>query len=352
MAVAILLHAAIGLLPVAGLLAALVVLDGYKLVAMRLVLLVAAAGVAVAVAAYFANGALIAATGLGFSAYSRYVGPVVEETGKALVIVALLRMHRIGFLVDAAILGFAVGAGFAIVENVWYQVLVPDAGIATWIVRGFGTALMHGGTTAIFAMMAVTMLERAPDARLAGLVPGFAIAVLLHAGFNHLLAWPRVSTLVVLGVLPPLIWLVFERSERAVADWLGHGFDADAGLIESIGSGRFPDSHAGRYLAELRARFKGEVVADLLCYLRVHTELALRAKGILMMRENGFEAAVDDDMRAQLGELDYLARSIGRTGLLALHPLIAGDHRARWQLNMLAGEAAAGPGTAGPPRAA
>jgi hypothetical protein len=57
-------------------------------------------------------------------------------------------------------------------------------------------------------------------------------------------------------------------------------------------------------------------------------------------------------MRAQLGELDYLARSIGRTGLLALHPLIAGDHRARWQLNMLAGEAAAGPGTAGPPRAA
>jgi RsiW-degrading membrane proteinase PrsW (M82 family) len=350
MAAAILLHAAIGLLPVAGLLAALVVLDGYKLVAMRLVLVVAAAGVAVAVVAYFVNGALLGAMRLDFVAYSRYVGPVVEETGKALVIVALLRTHRIGFLVDAAILGFAVGTGFAIVENVWYQVLVPDAGIATWIVRGFGTALMHGGTTAIFAMMAVTMLERAPDAKLAGLAPGFAIAVLLHAGFNHLLGWPRVSTLVVLGVLPPLIWLVFARSERAVADWLGHGFDADAGLIESIGSGRFPDSHAGRYLMELRARFKGELVADLLCYLRVHTELALRAKGILMMRENGFEAGIDDDMRAQLRELDYLASSIGRTGLLALHPLIAGDHRARWQLNMLAGEVAAG--TAGPPRTA
>jgi RsiW-degrading membrane proteinase PrsW (M82 family) len=342
MAAAILTHAAIGLLPVAGLLAALVVLDGYKLVALRLVLLVAAAGVAVAVAAYFANGALLAATGLDFTAYSRYVGPLVEEAGKALVVVALLRMHRIGFLVDAAILGFAVGTGFAIVENVWYQVLVPDAGIATWIVRGFGTALMHGGTTAIFAMMAVTMLERAPDAKLAGLAPGFAIAVLLHAGFNHLLGWPRVSALVVLCVLPPLVYVVFRRSDRAVADWLGHGFDADASLIESIGSGRFADSHAGRYLAELRERFKGEVVADLLCYLRVHTELALRAKGLLMMRENGFEVAVDDDMRAQLGELDYLAKSIGRTGLLALHPLVARDHRARWQLNMLESESAAG----------
>ena len=352
MAFGILLHAVIGLLPVAGLLTALVVLDGYKLVTMRVLLLVAGAGVAVAVVAYFVNGALLTATGLEFTAYSRYVGPLVEEAGKALIVVALLRMHRIGFLVDGAILGFAVGTGFAIVENVWYQVLVPDAGIATWIVRGFGTALMHGGTTAIFAMMAVTMLERAPEAKLAGLVPGFAVAVLLHAGFNHLLGWPRLSTLVVLGVLPPLIWLVFQRSDRAVADWLGHGFDADAGLIESIGSGRFPDSHAGRYLAALRERFQGEVVADLLCYLRVHTELALRAKGILMMRENGFEVAVDSDMKAQFAELDYLAKSIGRTGLLALHPLIARDHRAMWQLNRLAGETAAAPASAAvPPRA-
>jgi len=36
------------------------------------------------------------------------------------------------------------------------------------------------------------------------------------------------------------------------------------------------------------------VVADLLCYLRLHTELALRAKGILMMRESGFEATIDE----------------------------------------------------------
>jgi hypothetical protein len=244
-------------------------------------------------------------------------------------------MHRIGFLVDGAILGFAVGTGFAIVENVWYQLLVPDAGIATWIVRGFGTALMHGGTTAIFAMMAVTMLERAPEAKLAGLVPGFAIAVLLHAGFNHLLGWPRVSTLVVLGVLPPLIWLVFQRSDRAVADWLGHGFDADAGLIESIGSGRFPDSHAGRYLAALRERFQGEVVADLLCYLRVHTELALRAKGILMMRENGFEVPVDEATREKFAEMRYLEKSIGPTGRKALQPMLHMSHKDLWQLHML-----------------
>ena len=53
---------------------------------------------------------------------------------------------------DAAIYGFAVGTGFALVENVYYLLSLPGAPAALWIVRGFGTAVMHGGTTAILAM--------------------------------------------------------------------------------------------------------------------------------------------------------------------------------------------------------
>ena len=34
--------------------------------------------------------------------------------------------------------------------------------MSTWIVRGFGTALMHGGTTALFAVMGLARIERAP----------------------------------------------------------------------------------------------------------------------------------------------------------------------------------------------
>jgi protease PrsW len=334
----ILLHASIGVLPVLALLAALLYLDGYKLVSLRIVVAIAGAGVGVAVACYFVNGYVLGVTAIDFSTYARYVGPVIEEFGKALVIVVLIRAHRIGFLVDAAIFGFAVGTGFAIVENLYYQYLAPDAGIATWVVRGFGTALMHGGTTAIFAMASVTILERAPKATFAAFAPGFAIAVVLHAGFNHLLAWPKASTIAVLLVLPPLLYLVFQRSEKAVADWLGHGFDVDTDMLDAINSGRFPASAAGEYLASLKRRFNGEVVADLLCYLRLHTELALRAKGILMMRENGFDAVIDDETRAKFVEMRYLEQSIGKTGLLAIHPILRRSRRDLWQLNMLASE--------------
>ena len=53
----------------------------------------------------------------------------------------------------------------------------------------------------------------------------------------------------------------------------------------------------------MKDRFRGPVVADLLCYLRLYTELALRAKGILMMRENGFEVPVDEPTQAKFAEL-------------------------------------------------
>src|SRR5436190_9334503 len=340
----ILVHGLVGLLPVLGFLTALLYLDSYKLVKLRVVVAIVTAGVAVAYVCYVVNGYLLDVTGVEFTTFSRYIGPVVEEFAKALVIVALIKTDRVGFLVDAAIAGFAVGTGFAIVENLFYQHLAPEAGLGTWIVRGFGTAIMHGGTTAIFAVMSLSILERARGASFAAFLPGFALAIVLHAAFNHLTASPRLATVAVIIVLPPILYVVFERSERAMAQWLGHGFDADTKMLESITSGNFPDSHGGQYLASLRDRFEGAVVADLLCYLRLHTELALRAKGILMMRENGFDAAIDDATREKFVEMRYLERSVGKTGRLAVVPLLHGSSKDVWQLKMLESEALAAAG--------
>jgi len=328
-------HALVGLLPVLLFLLLLVWLDSYKLVSVRLVLAVMLWGVAAAIACYFVNGALIPRAGLAIAPYSRYVAPAIEEIAKGMVIVALIRTHRIGFLIDAAILGFAVGAGFAIVENLQFQRMLPDAGIATWLVRGFGTAIMHGGVTATFAMMSLVSVERARLRGALAFVPPLALAVVLHSAYNHLSGAPLAATLVVLVLLPGVMALVFARSERAVGDWLGRGFDADTAMLASINSGHFSDSPTGRYLDTLRRRFQGPVVADLLCYLRLHTELALRAKGVLMMRENGFDMPIDDATRDKFTEMDYLEKSIGKTGLLALKPMLHMSQRDLWQLHVL-----------------
>ncbi|HEX4883169.1 MAG TPA: PrsW family glutamic-type intramembrane protease [Casimicrobiaceae bacterium] len=329
-----LVPALVGLLPVLGFLAALVALESFKLVRLRTVVAVVAAGALVAVACYGANAALMDALALDLPAYSRYAAPLVEELLKAAVVGVLVHTHRVGFLVDGAILGFAVGAGFAVVENLYYAQLVPDAGLGTWIVRGFGTAIMHGGATAIYTMATLALLEVVRP-RVLAFVPGFAAAVVLHSAFNHMFLSPKLSTLAVVVVIPPLILLVFHRSQAAVGDWLGRGFDSDAERLALIRSGQLTDAPLGRYLASLRSRFDGPVVADLLCYLRLYTELAMRAKGVMMMRENGFDVPVDDQTKATFDEMRYLEKSIGRTGLLALRPVLPMSQKELWQLQML-----------------
>ena len=106
-------------------------------------------------------------------------------------------------------------------------------------------------------------------------------------------------------------------------------------MLELINSGRLSDSPLGQYLHTMKGKFRGPVVADLLCYLRLYTELALRAKGILMMRENGFEVPVDEATKAKFEEMRYLEGSIGRTGLLAIQPVMNMTHKDLWQLYML-----------------
>jgi hypothetical protein len=179
------------------------------------------------------------------------------------------------------------------------------------------------------------MLEKTRETNVLALLPGFVLAVLLHSGYNHLSWSPHLSTLATLIVLPPILYLVFERSEKAVGDWLGRGFDADTEMLELINSGRLSSSPVGQYLTTMKGKFKGPVVADLLCYLRLYTELALRAKGILMMRESGFDVPVDEATQAKFAEMRYLEGSIGKTGLLAIQPMCHMSHKDLWQLYML-----------------
>lgn len=331
----VLIKSAVGLLPVACFLAALVYMNSYKLVKLSTVLAIIALGCLAAGAGYWVNMVVLDTLSLDLVTFSRYVAPVTEELLKGAIVVWLIQTHRVGFLVDAAILGFAVGAGFAIVENIYYLALFADAGMGTWIVRGFGTAIMHGGATAIFAMMSLALLERSETSSPLSYVPGFFLAVLLHSAYNHFFLSPIASTLGIIIVLPPLMYVVFIQSEKAVSQWLGHSFDADTETLELINSGQLSESPMGHYLHQLTERFEGPVVADLLCYLRIHTELALRAKGILMMREAGFEVPIGEATRARFAELDYLEKSIGKTGRLALMPMLNMSRKELWQLYML-----------------
>lgn len=324
----------LGLVPVFLFLSALVYLDSYKLVSFRSIARLIAAGSIAAVISYVMNRFLIGSD-VGSQSLVRIAAPVLEEIFKGLPIFLLLRTRKIGFLVDAAIFGFAIGTGFAFVENLYYLWALPDSSLMLWVVRGFGTAVMHGGTTALVAMTAKAFSDRRQTHGAWVIVPGLLGASAIHSLFNHFVVSPLIFAIAVLVVFPPLLMVVFERSERALQSWLGHGFDLDSDLLESIHSGDFSSSPAGNYLQSLRDHFSGEILADMLCYLRLHSELSLRAKGILMLRESGFPVRRDEEIEDKLAELKYLKKTIGRTGELAIAPIVHGSPHDIWQLNLL-----------------
>ena len=109
----------VGLLPVVLFLTGLMVMDSYKLVTRKSILATIGVGALAAIACFFVNLLLLDRFGVAETLLRRYIAPLLEEVMKAIFVVYLIRSEKVGFMVDAGVQGFAVGTGFALVENVY-----------------------------------------------------------------------------------------------------------------------------------------------------------------------------------------------------------------------------------------
>jgi RsiW-degrading membrane proteinase PrsW (M82 family) len=332
MSLQFLLEIPIGLGPVVVFLIVLQHLDSFRLVSLYTIGLTIAGGGVLAIASYSLNGYAMDFLHTNFITYSRYVSPVVEESLKAGILIYLFSRNHVGFMVDAAIIGFAVGTGFALVENVYFLYSFPQANIGVWVIRGFGTALMHGGATAIFGVLAQSLTERHARFRWLYYLPGLAVAIVLHSAFNHFPNAPLMATVATLVVLPVTMFLVFAKSEQAIHKWLLTDYESHEHLLQDLRSGEFVHSEAGRFVSDLAGKFNADHVADMFAYLQLHTELVLRAEQMLLAREKGEKQKASAEDHSHFAQLHALERKIGRTALLTLWPHL---HFSRQELSEL-----------------
>jgi RsiW-degrading membrane proteinase PrsW (M82 family) len=325
----------VGLIPVFIFLLALITLDRFRLVKLLPVIQTIVIGCLAAILCYYINSWLLIHNVSDVILYSKYFAPVVEELIKAGFLIYLLKKRRIGFMVDGAIYGFAIGAGFVFIENLYYMYTVEESNILMWIIRGLGTAVMHGGTSAIFIIISKSISDRYVSTKFFIFIPGLLSAIVIHSFFNHFLVSPVLMTILQLLILPILIIVVFKQSEKILSEWLELGLDADVFILDSINSGEFSRTKLGSYLESLKNQFSAEIITDLFCYIRLHLELSVRAKGLLLMQEAGFPPSKDQDIEEKLVELKFLEKSIGKTGKLAISPILHTSTRDLWQLFML-----------------
>ena len=328
------MNIAFALLPVLLFLAFLFLLDSFKLVVKKTLVYGVVWGVLSALMAYVINTASMQLFNVSFENLSRYFSPFIEELLKIIFIIILIKHKRVGFMVDAAIYGFAAGAGFALTENIFYLYTNNDPNLLIWIIRGLGTSIMHGGCTALFALIIVGAKNREASMYINAMA-ALGLAYLIHSMFNHFYVSPIIQTAGIVVLLPLVFIFIFKLNEKQLQNWLEIEFANEIELLNMIKKGQFGSTKAGEYLMSLKSRFTPEVIFDMYCFIGLYLELSIKAKRNIMLKESGFEAIVEPDLNNKLLEINQLRKQIGKTGELTLSPLIRMNYRDLWKLKTL-----------------
>ena len=331
----------LALVPVLLMAAVFAWLDVFKLMSKAEMAGLLILGGLTAAVAYPISGQMLDNLPMGFSFYSRVVAPWIEEALKGLAVVLLFARNRIGFKLDAVISGFTIGAGFSVIENMIYLMRFPELDASVWMVRGLGTAVMHGATTAIFAAVAHELGERAARGtgkwRLNPLwfVPGYVVAGVIHTIFNQFPDHPAAVMLVTLVAAPVVLLALLRFGQGEAQTWLAEERAAHREELGAWEAGGYPPGPCGDRIAALVVRAlprEGAIIRD---YCTLKTRLVLAAESELLDRDRKIDDAHAEALRGDLSRLKQLRRDMGRTGYAALEPLLPFSRNDRWELDEL-----------------
>ena len=335
-------HWGLALVPVLVLLTIFVWLDAFELMSLKEILFLMVLGALGAGAAWPVSGRLLDQLPIGFSSYSRFVAPWIEEAIKAAIMIGLFRMNRIGYKLDAVISGFAIGAGFSVVENIIYLVVFPQYGVGTWLVRGLGTAVMHGTTLAILAAIAHEFAERETreaagdyDFHLWWFLPGYLIAVALHMAFNQFPDRPMIAMMGSVVFAPIALITIFNFGTAEAQRWLEKEKAAHDADLAALKSGGWPDGPSGRAVSGLAERL-GPDKAE-----RIHRYWEVLAYLIVEAEETMIEEAAGDvefdrlKVEAAFAEADSIRKSLGKTTYASLQRLLPLSRNDYWEISEL-----------------
>jgi RsiW-degrading membrane proteinase PrsW (M82 family) len=335
-------HWGVALIPVLVLLAVFVWLDAFELMSLREILLLLVLGGLSGIAVYPVSGRLIDTLPIGFSGYSRFVAPWLEEAAKGIVMIGLFWFNRIGYKLDAVISGFAIGAGFSVVENIIYLTIFPQYGTGTWLVRGLGTAVMHGTTLAILAAIAHELAERETresagdfDFHLWWFLPGYLIAVALHMTFNQFPDRPMLAMMGAIILAPVAILAIFQFGTAEAERWLVAERAAHEAQLGVLKSGQWPDSPSGKRIAALAERLAPESAGRVRRYWELQAWLVVEAEKAMMEEAAGDVALDKEQVGAAFAELEGLRRALGKSTYTALRALLPFSRNDYWEVSEL-----------------
>lgn len=245
--------------------------------------------------------------------------PLIEEIGKGAFVMYLIRRHKILFFAEALCYGAAVGAGFALCENLAYAFYNANMTDIAFAIRGFGTALLHMGCTALLAVCALNFNRHL------AILPG----TLIHYIYNMFLLQEFVQMLLTAILFMSMFVAISLYDERRIYRWMDTSITDDVKLLAAIHEGRLADTPAGKYLLRIKNHFPAEVFFDMICYVQLYLDILIKGKSRMLLKQAGLAEALTPEEKelnqSMKQELRTLRKNIGPIGIQILRPILRYD---------------------------
>ena len=242
--------------------------------------------------------------------------PIVEEMLKGALVLFLIFRHKILFFAEALCYGAAVGAGFALCENMAYAFYNTDMTALLFAFRGFGTALLHMGCTALMAALALSINKYL------AIIPVIGI----HYLYNLFLLPEFVQLIVTIITFFIIFAAISYYDERRIYKWLDFSITDDIALLTAIHEGKLTETPAGAYLLKIQKHFPAKVFFDMICYVQLYLEILIEGKSRMMLEEEGLSIPMTPEEkekeRGMKVELQTLRKNIGPMGIQLLRPIL------------------------------
>ena len=282
---------------------------------------------------------LLVAQGIAdYNSLVRFYAPIIEEILKVIIILFLVRQAAFTYFVDGTVFGFAIGIGFAIVENYEYVLATPDSAVFQAVARVISTNLMHATATgALGIALGQARMERSGKQILL-IFSGLALAIGIHMAYNNLVTRVNSGLLLLYAAAAGIggagfIYLVIKRGFQNEQKQMEENLTKEAGITAQEASAVQQVDQMKKFLAPVVEKFGSDKAQQVEKFIRLQAKLAILRKSAARFAEIGDEKLYQSTEK-QIGtirkDMDEFRRSVGSYCMLYLRGTFLQESSPLW----------------------
>ena len=263
-----------------------------------------------------------------------FIAPVYEEIFKGLILLHFIRHAKFTYSVDGALYGFAIGTGFAIIENIFYifDNLTEAPMIAAQ--RIFSADLVHAFSSAALGIALGMYRSGTPKSKWWIPASGWLLAIIQHMIFNVLIGTKGIPYLIFfLPALPGFlfIYIMMRIGRKQAQGWIKEKLGMD--VRNSRGEVTLVDrlANAGKSLLPVVERFGAEKTDQVEKLLYLQARLGIKHKALDGFQNNSnMYKALEAEITNISTEITKKQREIGTYAMLFIRKLFTYEMISVW----------------------